>query len=82
MENSRQYRKEVTENLKSLSPSQIKEVWGIVGEMVQQNERLNQEEESLVKTLGYNPTSYIADHEWEAQLKRNKLSLEMESKKK
>ena len=45
------------------------------------HEALDVKEQQAVQTLGYNPTSQISDWEWEAQLKRNQLSLEKESKK-
>jgi len=36
------------------------------------------DEDVLIKQLGYNPTSDLPDHEWEAMKKRNELSKTLE----
>lgn len=39
---------------------------------------LQEKEEHAIKELGFNPSSTVSDHEWEAMQKRNQLSLDME----
>ena len=41
-------------------------------------EDLQHREEEAIKQLGYRPTQYIEDHEWELQLKRLQQSNEKE----
>ena len=43
-------------------------------------EDLKHKEEELIKQLGYVPTSFIEEWEWEAQLKRLEISNEQEKK--
>lgn len=44
-------------------------------------ELLDLKEQQAIETLGYNPTQHIDDWEWEAMLKRDKMSQEMEKSK-
>lgn len=46
----------------------------------ERKELLDAQEAACIKQLGYNPTSFIEDWEWEAQLKRLEMSNLKESK--
>lgn len=44
-------------------------------------ELLDLKEQQAIETLGYNPTQHIDDWEWEAMLKRDQMSEDMEKNK-
>jgi DNA integrity scanning protein DisA with diadenylate cyclase activity len=66
---------EIESILKELNQDRLEKIKAYAESLFHINdEALDIKEEQAVEILGYNPTSQIDDWEWEAMLKRDKMS--------
>lgn len=73
-------KKELRLLVESLSPEQQDRVYPMLVRWKEVDEEQQLKEQQALEVAGYNVASELPDHEWEAMLKRNEMSLEKESK--
>ena len=67
--------------IESLTAAQQDKLYDYVVRFKEVDDLQTLKEEQAIEVAGYNVASELPDHEWEAMLKRNEMSLEKESKK-